>query len=84
MNETEYLKQMILLSDKLLQVSKARPYDPVAYNAIIDELNNTKCPNHERRRRRPWMAFCVCIMLLIVLVWIVFEVLCVLYMKGPK
>lgn len=75
MNDTEYLKQMILLTDKLLQVSKARPYDPDAYNAIIDELNNTKCPNHERRRRRPWSAIIVITVLLLALAWFVFLIL---------
>ena len=62
MNDTEYLEKMVELSKELERSAQARPYDPDAYNAIIDQLNELKHPLEQRRRRRDWW--------MILLLWI--------------
>ena len=84
MTDKEYLKKMIALTEELNRVASAEPYDPDAYNRVIDQLNNVKPPWESRRRRRPWFAFASCIILLIILVWIVYTVLSLLYTRGPQ
>ena len=40
MNDSEYVYMMVKLSRELERVALAEPYDPDAYNSIVDKLNN--------------------------------------------
>lgn len=82
MTDSEYLKKLIALGIDLERAGDARPYDPDVYNDIVARLNALHLCKFYSRRRRPWAALASCIVLLIVLLWIVYQVLCVLYAKG--
>ena len=84
MNDEDYLEMLIVLATALERAAKARPYDPVVYNKVVDDFNTIVNRKEQRRRRRPWAAFFCCISLLIILVWIIYEVLCVLYSGGTQ
>lgn len=50
MTDHEYHKQLLELTAKLARAASARPYDPDAYNAVLDELTELgKKPIEDRR-----------------------------------
>ena len=75
MTDKEYLEKMIALTDELNRTASANPYDPDAYNSVIDQLNSIVPPWEQRRRRRPWAAVMIVIFLVLVLLYIVWEIL---------
>lgn len=75
MTNTEFIKRMIALTEELERAAAARPYDPDAYNNVIDRLNSITPPWRQRRRRRPWVSLIILIFLLLVLIYIVCEIL---------
>jgi len=84
MEKSEYLKTMNVLGKELHRAENAKPYDPDAYNKVIDEINSTNSLLFYKglSRRRPWFALASIIVLLIVLLVIVYSVLSLLYIKG--
>lgn len=82
MNDKQYLEKMIELSKELDNVYSAEPHNPYAHIDVSARINALHLSHHFQRRRRPWWAFITVIMLLIVLLWIVYEVLTLIYMKG--
>ncbi|KKN13003.1 hypothetical protein LCGC14_1010860 [marine sediment metagenome] len=69
-----WLKQCLILTDDLERAANARPYDPNAYNEIIDQLNSLENPSNRHKRRRPWGMILFIIALLLVLLQIILEV----------
>lgn len=67
MIKTKYMKKLISLSIELERAGNARPYDPNAYNKVIDQLNSLFDSKGKRRRRRP--SFFA------ILIWILFGIL---------
>ncbi len=61
-----YLKRKAELAYELERAAQARPYDPGAYNKIIDQLNSLKPPSFRHKRRRDWW--------MILLLWICFGI----------
>lgn len=82
MKDSEYLEKMIALTEELNLAHSAEPFNRYLCNELLARINALHLCRFHRRRRRPWTALAFCISLLIVLVWIVYEVLCVLYAKG--
>lgn len=82
MNDKEYLEKMCALTYELEVAASAEPYDPTACKDIMAQVNALHMCKFYSRRRRPWSALITVIMLLIVLLWIVFEVLSLLWMRG--
>jgi len=75
MNNTKDLKYLRSLLDELERTGNSRPYDPDAYNDVVDRLNRLFTSQGQCRRRRPWAAVIVFIFLFLVLLYIVFEIL---------
>lgn len=75
MNDTEYLKIMDSLSEDLDRVSSAEPYDPDAYNKVIDSINRADRIWWRSRQRRHWGMICFCLFLICCLAWIVLSIL---------
>lgn len=82
MKDTEYFKKLIPLCDELDRLANSKPYDQEAYNDAVSRCIALQLARYHGRRRRPWAALVFCISLLIILVWIVYEVLSLLYTKG--
>ena len=74
MNDSEYLKRLIALTEELNKAASAEPYDPVAYNRVIQELNSVKPPWESRRRRRPWGIIAFVLFLLYCLAWLIWAI----------
>lgn len=72
MRDKEYLEKMMELSKQLNKAAKARPYDPDAYNAVIDQLNNVVPPWMQRRRRWSWSAIGAILALILIFAWILY------------
>jgi len=75
MTDIQFHNRLFNLTAELARASSARPYDPDAYNAVIDELNELSqmpiCP----RRRRDWIMICMLIFFSLVLAWIIYDAL---------
>jgi len=82
MTEKQYLEKMIDLTEELDNAWRAEPYDPDAYNDVIERINDLHLSNHFKRRRRPWAAMFFCLALLCVLMLIVYWILCVLWIRS--
>lgn len=82
MTDDEYFEELMQIAKSLERVAKARPYDPEAYNDVVEQISLITGPREQRRRRRPWWAIATILMLLIILAWIVYEVLLVLHSGG--
>jgi len=74
MTDTEYLEIMVLLCSKLEEAASAEPYDPDAYNKVIDRIQNVKPPWEQRPRRQPWEIIVFVLSLLCLLAYIVWEI----------
>ncbi len=70
-----WLKQHLILTDDLLRTANARPYDPNAYNEIIDQLNSLKPPSFRHKRRRPWGMIAIIVFLALLAGFIVITIL---------
>ena len=71
MNKRTYLKRMSALTKQLKHTQMAEPYDPDAYNNVIDEMNrlNALWHRHFTRKRRVvavvWILLALLLLLLI-------------------
>ena len=74
MTDDKYFKKLRSLSDELEQAATARPYDPDAYNDVVDQVNRLFTARGKLRRRRPWLMFAILFILAMFLgcmiVWI--------------
>lgn len=75
MNNTEYLKQLRSLSYELTRAGNARPYDPDAYNDVIDRLNGLFTSKGKRRYQINWIMIIVTVFWLLALAIVVFSIL---------
>ena len=75
MTDRQYHRALIHLAGKLARAACAKPYDPDAYNAVIDELNALSDVRLTARRRTPWFMFCILIIASLVLAYIIYDVL---------
>ncbi len=82
MTDNKYYAEMSKLIDELRHFTIMNPFDPVGYEMLIARFYALHFTWHHHRRRRPWAALISVIILLIVLVFIVYQVLTVLYMEG--
>jgi len=82
MTDKQYIEELHSIFKEFERAASAEPYDHEAGNAVMEKLRKFQPLQFPRRRRRPWWAFITVIMLFIVLLWIVYEVLTLLYMKG--
>lgn len=82
MTYKQYLEKMVELTEELDNVYTTVPFDPHAGRDVSARIHALHLCQHFQRRRRPWWAFITVIMLLIVLLWIVYNVLTLLYMEG--
>ena len=57
------------------RVSSAEPYDHEAANAVMEKLREFQPLQFPRRRRRPWAAVMFVLCLVLVLLYIVWEIL---------
>jgi len=55
MKKQKHLAELLYLAQKLENAANARPYDPEAYNSVIDSLNSFSSRRVPHRRRRPWV-----------------------------
>lgn len=51
MNEKIYLKIMIRLGEELRRAEFAEPYDPDAYNKVLQEMTNTNVLRYRSQRK---------------------------------
>lgn len=84
MRDSDYLKQQTALFIELERTASAEPFNNAAFEDVTARITALYLCHYPSRRRRPWSALITVIMLLMVLLWIVYEVLCVLYMKGVQ
>lgn len=71
MNERTYLKRMISLKKELERTHNAEPYDPDAYNKIVDDMSETRA-QYDRSIKRMRRILCVVWILLgLLLIWLV-------------
>lgn len=70
----EYFDALNFLAGKLKETSEAKPYDPDAYNKVVDQLNALSDAKYRRRRRRPWFAIGAILCLIWIFAWLVFEI----------
>jgi len=75
MTEQQYHKRLRKLTEELALASNARPYDPDAYNAIIDELNKLCQMTIHPGRRRDWIMLVMLICACLILCWIVYDII---------
>ena len=75
MTDQQYHKRLRKLTEELALASNARPYDPDAYNAIIDELNELSKIPIRYGRRRDWMMLVILICVCLIFCWIVYDIL---------
>jgi len=75
MTEKQYFNRLLDLTAKLARAASARPYDPDAYNSVIDELNKLSTMPIRLRRRRDWMMITIIVVLAIFLGLLVVKIL---------
>lgn len=75
MTDAEYMKRLIFLSVKLEQAGQASPYDPDAYNIIIDQLNALCSSKGKLRRRCPSLMFYIICFLILILLFILWGII---------
>jgi len=73
MTDKQLLGRFIILAQKLCWAADALPYDPDAYNAILDEIHEIAVKHNRRRRRTSWSSIVTIVILLIILAWLIFE-----------
>ena len=76
MTDQQFLKRMLDLTEKLARASSARPYDPDAYNAVLDEIRESSAKFNRIRRRQAWYRRASIVVLACVLAWSFYKVLC--------
>jgi len=82
MNDKKYLEKMTELTEELERAGNAKPYDPDAYNDVIDRLNLVFDSKGQRRRRLPLFALFFCLAMLCVLLLIVYWILSILWVRS--
>ena len=76
MNDHEYHEQLLKLSAELFCAGSARPYDPNAYNAVIDKLNKlSQIPIQDQRVIPRVMKFAIVAAILFVL-YLIYDLIC--------
>jgi len=70
MTDTEYLKIMYSLGDELERSASAEPYDPDAYNNVIDAINRTNRIWWRDRRLHHWFTTAAIIVFIALAAWI--------------
>lgn len=70
MTDREYLKRLKELSVELERTGNARPYDPNAYNNVIDQLNRL-FSSKSQLSARPMSIFGIMIWILLICLLIV-------------
>jgi len=73
MTDKQLLGRFIVLAQKLCWAHDALPYDPDAYDAILDEIHEIAVKHNRRRRRRSWISVVTIVFLLAILAWLVYE-----------
>lgn len=84
MKEFIYLEQLKDLCEQLKQAAKARPYDSMHYNRVIEKIEKAHSAQFRRRRRVPWFAIDAILCLILIFAWLVWEIVTVLYFRGPQ
>ncbi len=73
MNEKQYHNRLFDLTAKLARAASARPYDPDAYNSIIDDLNKLSTMPIRLRRQFSLFTTALFIFVCIIVAWIIYE-----------
>ena len=72
MNERTYLKRMHVLSEELERAKNAEPYDPDAYNIVIDMINTLNRKWSRGLILKHWISLIVWILLALLLALLIF------------
>lgn len=72
MNERTYLRRMSFLRKELERIQNAEPYDPDAYNLIVDVMNDTEHQYNRSLLLKHWITLAVWILIVVLLVWLIF------------
>lgn len=72
MNERTYLKRMSVLTRELELAQNAEPYDPDAYNNVVDKMNLLELKWSRRILRKRWITLAVWILVVLLLAWLIF------------
>lgn len=75
MKDSEYLKQMVALGEELERVASSEPYDPDAYNKVIEAINRTNRVWYHGRRQRSWISHFVVISVILFIAYLVYLLL---------
>jgi len=76
MNVDEYITIMKSFFEQFIDLSSAEPLDSKACNDLIERMRHVNEKFSRSRRRRPWAAVFFLISLLLVLLYIVYNILC--------
>lgn len=72
MNERSYLKRMHVLSEELERAQDAEPFDPDAYNKVVDDMNETRARYERVLLIKHWITLIVWILVVLLLAWLIF------------
>ena len=72
MNERTYLKLMSALNNELARARNAEPYDPDAYNNVLDDMNETRARYNRSLLIKHWITLAVWILVVLLLLWLIF------------
>lgn len=72
MKERTYLKLMLALTKQLELTKKAEPYDPDAYDNVLDFMDKTKARYHRSLLIKHWLILAIWTLIVLLLVWLVF------------
>ena len=73
MNNSQLLKWMISLTNKLCQAFNKFGPDSAEYQAVLDEIHDGAYKHNRRRRRHSWSDIAIIVFLLAVLAWLSYE-----------
>jgi len=76
MTDREYLKEMLDLTVRLTNACENDGYGSDAYNAVLVEIANSAVKFNHSRRRRNWYTKASIVLLLCVLAWGLYTILC--------
>ena len=72
MNERTYLKRMSALTRELERTQNAEPYDPDAYNKVIDKMNSLERKWSRSQLRKHWITLVVWLIVVLLLLLLIF------------
>ncbi len=72
MNERTYLKRISALTRELERTQNAEPYDPDAYNKVLDDIDKTRAQYDRSLILKHWITLAVWILAFLLLAWLIF------------